>query len=89
MTKLTKPVAEATEDAGPVRIEMKGSELTDRIRRERLQPYADVLVRFLQSKGGEITTAAASKHLRQQQGFQVVMRNVPTFGASIRLFDNF
>ena len=89
MTKLVKPVAETTADAGPVRIEMRGSELADRTRRERLQPLADEPASFLQSKGGEVTSANASKHLRQNPAFQVAMRNLPTFGTFIRLFDEF
>ena len=89
MTKLVKPVAEKTADAGPVRIEQGGSELINRTRRERLQPFADELVRFLRSKGGEMTSANASKHLRQNPAFQVAMRNVPTFGAFIKLFSEF
>ena len=59
-TKFTLPVAETTEDAGPVRIEQAGSELVDKTRRERLQQYANELVRFLRSKGGSATTAVAS-----------------------------
>ena len=50
-TKFTLPVTETTEDTGPVRIEQPGSELVDRTRRERLQQYANELVRFLRSKG--------------------------------------
>ena len=87
LTNLVKPVAETTADARPVRIEQGGSELINRTRRERLQPFADELARFLRSKGGEITTATARKHLRQQPGFQVAMRNLPSFGAFVRLFD--
>ena len=88
-TKFALPVTETTEDAGPVRIEQPGSELVDRTRRERLQQYANELVRFLRSKGGTATTAAASKHLRRNVLFQVAMRNLPNFGAFIRLFDEF
>ena len=88
-TKFTLPVAETSEDAGPVRIEQGGSELIDRTRRERLQPFADEMVRYLRGKGGEVTTATASKHLRQNVLFQVAMRNLPSFGAFIRLFDAF
>ena len=89
LTKLVKPVAESTEDAGPVRIEMRGSQLIDRTRRERLQVFADELVRFLRGKDGGVTTAAASKHLRQNPDFQIAMRNLPSFGAFVRLFDEF
>ena len=64
-TKFTLPVSETTEDAGPVRIEQGGSELVDRTRRERLQQYANELVRFLRTNGGTVTTAVASKHLRK------------------------
>ena len=51
-TKFTLPVSETTEDAGPVRIEQPGSEVVDRTRRERLQQYANELVRFLRRTGG-------------------------------------
>ena len=80
LTNLVKPVKETTEDAGPVRIEQPGSELTDRVRRERLQVFADELVKFLRTKGGAVTTATASKHLRTNPDFQIAMRNVPSFG---------
>ena len=89
LTKLVKPVRETTNDAGPVRIEQGGSALTDNTRRERLQTFADELVRFLRSKGGKVTTATASKHLRQNPAFQIAMRNVPSFGAFVKLFDAF
>ena len=82
-TKFTLPVAETTEDAGPVRIEQIGSELVDRARRERLQQYANELGCFLRTKGGSATTAVASKHLRQNVLFQVAMRNIPSFGAFV------
>ena len=72
-----------------MRIEQPGSELVDATRRQRLEPFAQELVRFLQSKGGEVTTATASKHLRQNPAFQIAMRNVPTFGAFIKLFNSF
>ena len=89
LTKFVQPVSETTNDAGPVRIEQGGSELIDATRRQRLEPFAQELVRFLQSKGGEVTTATASKHLRQNPAFQIAMRNVPTFGAFIKLFNSF
>ena len=57
LTKFVQPVSETTNDAGPVRIEQPGSEQADAIRRQRLEPFAQGLVRFLQSKGGEVTTA--------------------------------
>ena len=88
-TKFTLPVTETTEDAGPVRIEQPGSDLVDRTRRERLQQYANELARFLRGNGGTATTAVASKHLRQNVLFQVAMRNLPSFGAFVRLFDEF
>ena len=72
-----------------MRIEQGGSELIDATRRQRLEPFAQELVRFLQSKGGEVTTTTASKHLRQNPVFQIAMRNVPTFGAFIKLFNSF
>ena len=89
LTKFVQPVKETTNDAGPVRIEQGGSELIDRTRRERLEPFAQELVRFLKSKGGEVTSAVASKHLRQNPAFQIAMRNVPTFGVFIKLFNSF
>ena len=89
LTKFVQPVQETTNDAGPVRIEQGGSEQTDAIRRQRLEPFAQELVRFLQSKGGQVTSAVASKHLRQNHAFQIAMRNVPTFGAFIKLFKSF
>ena len=89
LTKFVQPVSETTNDAGPVRIEQGGSELIDATRRQRLEPFAQELVRFLQSKGGEVTTATASKHLRQNPAFQIAMRNIPTFGAFIKLFNSF
>ena len=88
LTKLVKPVKETTEDAGPVRVEQPGSELIYSTRRARLQPFADELVRFLRSKGGKVTTATASKHLRQNPAFQIAMRNVPSFGAFLKLSDS-
>ena len=36
-----------------------------------------------------MTSAAASNYLRQDPAFAAAMRNVPTFGAFIRLFDAF
>ena len=72
-----------------MRIEQPGSELVDRTRRERLQHYANELVRFLRTRKGTSTTAAASQHLRRNVLFQVAMRNIPSFGAFIRLFDEF
>ena len=72
-----------------MRIEQGGSELIDATLRQRLEPFAQELARFLQSKGGEVTTATASKHLRQNPAFQIAMRNVPTFGAFIKLFNSF
>ena len=89
MTKLVRPIAETTDDTGPVRIEQQGSVLIDNTRRERLQPFADELIRFLRTKNGEVTSATASKHLRQNADFAAAMRNAPSFGAFIRLFDAF
>ena len=43
LTKFVLPVSETTNDAGPRRIEQKGSQLTDATRRKRLQPYANEL----------------------------------------------
>ncbi len=40
LTKFVLPIADTTNDAGPRRIEQRGSALTDATRRERLQPYA-------------------------------------------------
>ena len=47
------------------------------------------LVRSLRTKNGEVTTATASKHLRQDPAFATAMRNIPSFGAFIKLFDTF
>jgi hypothetical protein len=88
LTKFVLPVSDTTNDAGPRKIEQRGSQLTDATRRQRLQPYADELVNFLRRKGAAVTTATASKHLREQAGFTAAMNNVPSFGAFIRLFDS-
>ena len=87
LTKFVLPIAETTNDGGPRRIEQRGSQLMDATRRARLQPYADELIRFLRQKGQAVTSATASKHLREQPGFTAAMNNVPSFGAFIRLFD--
>ena len=71
-----------------MRIEQQGSKLIDDTRRERLQQFADELVRFLRTNG-EVTAATASKHLRQDPAFATAMRNIPSFGAFIKLFDTF
>ena len=88
LTKFVLPVSDTTNDAGPRRIEQRGSQLTDATRRERLQPYANELISYLRRKGAAVTAATASKHLREQQGFTAAMGNVPRFGAFIRLFDS-
>ena len=88
LTKFVLPVSDTTNDAGPRRIEQRGSQLTDATRRERLQPYANELISFLRRKGAAVTAATASKHLREQPGFTAAMGNVPSFGAFIRLFDS-
>lgn len=88
LTKFVLPVREVTNDAGPRRIELRGSALTNATRRTRLQPFANKLITFLRNKGGSVTTATASKHLREQRGFTTAMNNVPSFGAFIRLFDS-
>ena len=88
LTKFVLPVSETTNDAGPRRIEQRGSALTDATRRQRLQPYATELIKFLRREGKSVTTATASKHLREQPGFTAAMANVPSFGAFIRLFDS-
>ena len=88
LTKFVLPVEDTTNDAGPRRIEQRGSALTDATRRARLRPYADELVNFLRRNNGHATTATASKHLREQPGFTAAMANVPSFGAFIRLFDS-
>ena len=87
MTKFVLPVSDTTNDSGPRKIEQRGSALTDATRRERLQPYANELVSFLRRQGRPVTTATASKHLREQAGFKAALGNVPSFGAFIRLFD--
>ena len=88
LTKFVLPVSDTTNDAGPRKIEQRGSQLTDATRRERLRPYANELVNFLRRQGKAVTTATASKHLREQAGFTTAMNNVPSFGAFIRLFDS-
>ena len=88
LTKFVLPVSDTTNDAGPRRLEQRGSQLTDATRRERLQPYANELISFLRRKGAAVTAATASKHLREQPGFTAAMGNVPSFGAFIRLFDS-
>ena len=88
LTKFVLPVSDTTNDAGPRRIEQRGSQLTDATRRGRLQPYANELISFLRRKGAAVTAATASKHLREQPGFTAAMGNVPSFGAFIRLFDS-
>ena len=88
LTKFVLPVVDTTNDAGPRRIEQRGSALTDATRRERLQPYANELIRFLRREGKAVTAATASKHLREQPGFTAAMASVPSFGAFIRLFDS-
>ena len=88
LTKFVLPVSDTTNDAGSRKIEQRGSQLTDATRRERLRPYANELVNFLRRQGKAVTTATASKHLREQQGFTAAMNNVPSFGAFIRLFDS-
>ena len=50
LTKFVQPIAESTEDAGPVRIEQRGSELIDSTRRSCLQSFADELIRFVRTK---------------------------------------
>ena len=89
LTKFVLPVKDTTNDQGPRRIEQRGSVLTDATRRSRLQPFANELIRFIRNKGVSVTTATASKHLRETMpGFTAAMRNVPSFGAFIRLFDS-
>lgn len=90
LTKFVLPVKDTTSDTGPRRIEQKGSALTDATRKSRLQPFADELIRFIQNKeGASVSASAASKHLRETMPeFAAAMRNVPSFGAFIRLFDS-
>ena len=88
LTKFVLPVSETTNDAGPRRIEQRGSQLTDTSRKQRLQPYANELIKLLRSKGTAVTAATASKYLREQQGFTAAMGNVPSFSAFIKLFDS-
>tara|TARA_B100000497_G_C7649148_1_gene390448 strand:+ start:73 stop:1449 length:1377 start_codon:yes stop_codon:yes gene_type:complete len=88
LTKFVLPITSTDNDLGPRRIEQRGSQTQDAARRARLQPFADELVRFLQRKGSAVTTATASKHLREQPGFEAAMRNVRTFGAFVNLFDS-
>jgi len=88
LTKFVLPVSDTTNDAGPRKIEQRGSQLTDATRRERLRPYANELISFLRRQGKAVTAATASKHLREQAGFTAAMANVPSFGAFFRLFDS-
>ena len=88
LTKFVLPISETTNDTGPRRIEQRGSVLMDDTRRARLQPYANELINFLRRQGKAVTTATASKHLREQPGFTTAMRNISSFGAFIRLFDS-
>ena len=90
LTKFVLPVKDTTNDAGPRRIEQRGSALTDATRRSRLQPFANELIRFIRVKNvASVTAATASKHLRETMpGFAAAMRNLPSFGAFIRLFDS-
>ena len=60
-----------------MRVEQQGSRLIDDTRRERLQPFADELVRFLRTKNGQVTSATTSTHLRQYPAFATAMRNIP------------
>ena len=43
---------------------------------------------FYGPRNGEVTSATASKYLRQDPAFAAAMRNVPSFGAFIKLFDS-
>ena len=52
LTKLVRPVAESTSDTGPVWIEQEGSKLIEDTHRERFQPLANELIRFLRTKWG-------------------------------------
>ena len=88
LTKFVLPVSDTTNDAGPRKIEQRGSQLTDATRKQRLQPYANELINFLRRQGKAVTTATASKYLREQAGFTAAMNNVPSFGAFIRLFNS-
>ena len=88
LTKFVLPVSDTTNDAGPRRIEQRGSQLTDATRKQRLQPYANELIRLIRSKGTAVTAATASEYLREQQGFTAAMGNVPSFSAFIKLFDS-
>ena len=72
-----------------MRIEQQGSKLIDDTHRERLQQFADELVRFLRTRNGEVTAATSPKHLRQDPAFGTAMRIIPNFGAFIKLFDTF
>ena len=88
VTKFVLPVSETTEDAGPRRIEQKGSVVVvvDNTRRARLKPFAEKLVELLRRRRGPVTAASASKFLGEQRGFREAMGGVPSFSAFVKLF---
>ena len=86
LTKFVLPVSETTEDAGPRRIEQKGSAIVDNTRRARLKPFAEKLVELLRRRRGAVAAATASKFLGEQRGFREAMAGVPSFGALVKLF---
>ena len=86
LTKFVLPVSETTEDAGPRRIEQKGSVIVDSTRRARLRPFAEKLVELLRRRRGAVAAATASKFLGEQRGFREAMAGIPSFGAFVKLF---
>ena len=71
-TRFVRPVKEATTDAGPVRMEQRGSVQT-RARQVRiLQPFADKLKRSLEGRGA-VTGARVADLLRGNASFRVAV----------------
>ena len=71
LTKFVQPVASATADTGPVRIEQRGSVQTRTRQTGILQPFANRLKRELQGRG-----AVPGQEVAQ------LLRNVATFRAA-------
>ena len=67
LTRFVQPVGTATADAGPVRMEQKGSIQTHNKQIRILQPFADGLKRYLDIMG-KVTAPRVLKLLREIQG---------------------
>ena len=67
LTKFVQPVREATDDAGPVRIEQRGSAQTREKQIRILQPFADGLARVLEM-GRPVTAMRALALLQSVRG---------------------